>query len=296
MSAPREDRSVTVLPGTDVSATAATAAAAAATASPCRRVALVAATVGADERALLAMLEDGGLRCLAVEQEAEALPRALRWEPDLILFASQGSLAERVRWLVLLRERAQCPVVMLGACRDDSDELVLLEAGFDAVWRDRVPAHLPARLLCSRVEALLRSRGAPQRCGSRVWIGPLAVDAQTMTARRDGRPLELTRAQVQVLHALAGAPLQTLARAQIAAVIDARVGDGADAGSMSLRRVDTLVSRLRTRLADLALAGVDVEPVRGYGYRLRVGESRAPAVHARSTLRPALVRQAMPMA
>jgi DNA-binding response OmpR family regulator len=288
VSAPRDRIPVSVLAGIDLPA------AVAASAVPRRRVALVAATVGADERALLGMLEGGGLLCLPVEEEAEALTRALRWEPDLILFASKAPLAERVRWLVLLRERAQCPVVMLGACRDDSDELVLLEAGFDAVWRDVTPARLPARLLRSRVEALLRSRGAPQRRGARVWIGPLSVDSETLTARRDGRPLALTRAQVQVLHALAGAPLQTLARAQIAAVIGAR-GDGQD-GALSLRRVDTLVSRLRTRLAELALAGIDVEPVRGYGYRLRIDEQGA-VLGATSRATPsAAQRQAMPMA
>jgi DNA-binding response OmpR family regulator len=288
VSAPRDRIPVSVLAGIDLPA------AVAASAVPRRRVALVAATVGADERALLGMLEGGGLLCLPVEEQAEALTRALRWEPDLILFASKAPLAERVRWLVLLRERAQCPVVMLGACRDDSDELVLLEAGFDAVWRDVTPARLPARLLRSRVEALLRSRGAPQRRGARVWIGPLSVDSETLTARRDGRPLALTRAQVQVLHALAGAPLQTLARAQIAAVIGAR-GDGQD-GALSLRRVDTLVSRLRTRLAELALAGIDVEPVRGYGYRLRIDEQGA-VLGATSRATPsAAQRQAMPMA
>ncbi len=260
-------------------------------------MALVAAALGEDERALLGMLEGGGLLCLPVEEQAEALARALRWEPDLILFASKAPLAERVRWLVLLRERAQCPVVMLGACRDDSDELVLLEAGFDAVWRDVTPARLPARLLRSRVEALLRSRGAPHRRGARVWIGPLAVDSETMTARRDGRPLALTRAQVQVLHALAGAPLQTLARAQLAAVIGVRGADEPEGASMSLRRVDTLVSRLRTRLADLALCVIDVEPVRGYGYRLRIDEQRAaPGTPSRRAPLATRLHPAMPMA
>jgi len=289
VSAPRDGMPVSVLAGIDLPA------AVAASATPRRRVALVAATIGADERALLGMLEGGGLLCLPVEEEAEALTRALRWEPDIILFASKAPLAERVRWLVLLRERAPCPVVMLGACRDDSDELVLLEAGFDAVWRDVTPARLPARLLRSRVEALLRSRGAPQRRGARVWIGPLAVDSETLTARRDGRPLALTRAQVQVLHALAGAPLQTLARAQIAAAIGVRGADGAD-GALSLRRVDTLVSRLRTRLAELALAGIDVEPVRGYGYRLRIDEQRTALGVTSRTATSAALRQAMPMA
>lgn len=232
-----------------------------------RRVALVAPSFGAGERAQLRLLEAAELLCLPVEDEPAAIERALRWQPDLMLFASEASLSQRLRWMVLLRERTACPVVMLGAA-DESDELVLLEAGFDAVWRE--PGS--ARLLRSRIEALLRGRApVPASRGSRLWLGPLAIDAESMTARHDGRPLGLTRTQVQLLHALARAPLNTLSRAQIAAALER---PGAEAAPATLRRVDTLVSRLRARLQDLGLAAIDVLPVRGYGYRLQVEETR----------------------
>lgn len=232
-----------------------------------RRVALVAAHFGADERALLRLMEAAELISLPVEDEPAAIERALRWQPDLMLFASEASLSQRLRWMVLLRERSACPLVMLGAA-DESDELVLLEAGFDAVWRE--PGS--PRLLRSRMEALLRGRATvPAPRGNRLWLGPLAVDAESMTARRDGLPLALTRTQVQLLHALARAPLNTLSRAQIAATLER---PGAESAPATLRRVDTLVSRLRTRLQDLGLGVIDVLPVRGYGYRLQVEETR----------------------
>ena len=246
-----------------------------------RRIVLLAPTLGAEERAMLAALDAGGFLCLAVEPDDAALARALRWDPDLVLMAGVDPLAERLRWLVLLREQAACPVAVLVAGGNHVDERTLLEAGFDAVWRDLGAGVGPVPLLRSRLEALLRAR-APygSRRGRRLWIGPVEIELETMTASVEGEPLDLGRTQVALLHAFAVAPRRTLSRAQLAAEFSLadQSGAGADA-AVSLRRVDTRLSRLRARLQAAGLAQLQIEPVRGYGYRLRIERAAASVLH-----------------
>jgi len=230
-------------------------------------VLLVAATIGAAERDVLRSLQDDGGVCLQVEPEAQALHRAAPYAPDLALIAwPEVPLTARIELLYRLRERAACPVILLG-CRDEQEELVALEAGFDAVWRD-TSSH---RLLQSRLRAALRTRvDRVEQRGRRRLLGDLLIDADAGEVRLAGRTLDLTRAQVLVLHRLASAPEQAVSRGDLCAAFAQR--PTADNGG---RAADALVSRLRARLRAQGVTAIDIVPVRRRGYRLRVQQSAA---------------------
>ncbi len=247
------------------------------------RVLLVAAIIGAAERDVLRSLQDDGGVCLQVEPEVLALHRAAPYAPDLALIAwPEAPLSARIELLYRLRERAACPLILLG-CRDEQDELVALEAGFDAVWRDTSSR----RLLQSRLRAALRTRvdRVDQR-GRRRLLGDLLIDADAGEARFAGRTLDLTRAQVLVLHRLASAPDQPVSRDDLCAAFAQR-----PTGDNGGRAADALVSRLRARLRAQGVTAIDIVPVRRRGYRLRVRQTAAtPGLNpVQETLPPILL-------
>ena len=90
-------------------------------------------------------------------------------------------------------------------------------------------------------------------------VGPLALAPAARRVTLDGRPLELTRGEYELLHRLACAPGRVLSKQ------DLLRPTGADTSSASTRRLDTQVARLRRRLGEHRALLVTVW---GVGYRL----------------------------
>ena len=152
------------------------------------------------------------------------------------------------------RDRA-VPVLMLTARDSESDLLVGLGVGAD----DYMAKPFSMRELVARLRALLRraERGEPDR-DVPIRIGDLEVDAAAREARRDGRPIELTPLEFDLLRHLARRPGVVFPREQLLREVwGYRDGSGE-------RTVDSHVRGLRRKL------GPDViRTVRGSGYALR---------------------------
>ena len=133
--------------------------------------------------------------------------------------------------------------------------------GLDRGANDYVTKPFSLEELLARVRAHLRSPG--QREASVLEAADIRMDLRTRRVHRDGREVELTAREFDLLAYLMRHPDQVLSREQI---LNAVWGFDFDPGTKVL---EVYVSYLRRKLG--SGNGADpIETVRGVGYRLRV--------------------------
>ena len=148
------------------------------------------------------------------------------------------------------------PVLMLSALDETADRIAGLQAGGD----DYLVKPFALQELVLRLHALLRRRPPPEHdvvraCG-------LVIDPAARTAERDGRPLDLTRREYELLEVLARNAGLVLTRDQL---LERVWGYDFDVRTDA---VDTFVSYLRRKLEADGAPRL-VHTVRGVGFVLR---------------------------
>ncbi len=147
------------------------------------------------------------------------------------------------------------PVLMLTARGDEADRVVGLELGAD----DYVAKPFSPRELLARIRAVLR-RAQPDAVAEKLTASGITVDTGAREAWVDGRPIELTGLEIDLLTALlrrAGRVVPRAALLELAGRGDVAVGE---------RAVDVHISRLRKKLGDDP--PTRIRTVRGVGYVL----------------------------
>ncbi len=197
-----------------------------------------------------------------------ALAAALDGDPDLIVL--DVMLPGRSGFDVLrdLRAAGRRSAVILLTARDDViDRVAGLEIGAD----DYVTKPFEPREVVARVGAVLRrlSAAAPSgpasaspsaASGTRRYLD-LEIDEPAREVRRAGSDLGLTRAEFDLLQALAEHPGVTLSRGQLGERVFGEAFDAFD------RTIDTHVKNLRRKLGPRDGGRDYVETIRGVGYR-----------------------------
>ncbi len=158
------------------------------------------------------------------------------------------------------RAGGAAPVIVLTSREGDVDCVASLEAGAD----DFVGKPFSPRALVARVRAVLR-RAAPTPALAPAPAPGLRIDLDRRTATFSGRPLPLTRIELDLLATLAAARGRVLARRQL---IERVWGDG---WALDDRTVDSHVKALRRKLRDAGAAESLLVAVRGVGFKLQEG-------------------------
>jgi two-component system OmpR family response regulator len=160
---------------------------------------------------------------------------------DIMLPGLDGlSLLKRVR------EKSQIPVIMLTAKGDETDRVVGLELGAD----DYLAKPFSPRELLARLRAVLR----------RTQVDPNTFDVAARSVQRDGRSVELTGLEFDLLLALARRAGRVVPRSNLLELA------GRNDVNVSDRTVDVHVSHIRKKLGDDD--ALLLKTVRGVGYVL----------------------------
>jgi two-component system response regulator RegX3 len=154
-----------------------------------------------------------------------------------------------------LRARSDVPIIMVTAKGEEIDRVVGLEIGAD----DYVVKPYGLRELIARIRAVARRSSGRQEPRDTLVAGPLEVDVPARRATIEGRELQLTAKEFDLLALLASEPGIVVDRQRILR----EVWDTTWYGSS--KTVDVHVAALRKKLGDPTL----IETVRGIGLRLR---------------------------
>ncbi len=159
-----------------------------------------------------------------------------------------------------IRAQSQVPVLMLTARGDDVDRIVGLELGAD----DYVPKPCTPRELVARLRAILRRTQEPSADAA---DGVLAAGALVMwppmrRASWQGRPLELTSTEYNLLELLARNAGRVVGKAELS-----EQGLGRPLARFD-RSIDVHLSSIRHKLGPRPDGRPWIETVRGLGYQL----------------------------
>ena len=177
---------------------------------------------------------------------------------DIMLPDTDGiSILRRIRQTPGLTD---VPVMMLTAKDTELDTVRALDCGAD----DYLAKPFGMMEMVSRVRALLRRSGRTRSkvaaSDDTIEVGPLRISAARREAGVDGRDLQLTMREFDLLEFLAKSPGVVFSRETL---LQRVWGWDFDGGS---RTVDVHVQTIRAKLGDDSDL---IETVRGVGYRLR---------------------------
>jgi DNA-binding response OmpR family regulator len=195
-----------------------------------------------------------------------ALAAAVEWQPDVVVLDLGLPDLDGRDVLRMLRGVSAVPVIVATA-RDDEAEIVdLLDAGAD----DYVVKPYATAQIEARIRAVLRrgpragpgaDSGGPGS-GSELRCGDLVVDPARRTARLDGRDLDLTRLEFDLLACLARRSPEVVSRRELLAEVWRQPYGGTD------KTVDVHLSWLRRKLGETASEPRYLHTVRGVGIKL----------------------------
>ncbi len=154
-----------------------------------------------------------------------------------------------------LRERSRVPIIIVTARGEEADRVVGLELGAD----DYLVKPYGLRELIARIRAVTRRAAGTGATGEALRVGGLEVDERARRASLDGRDLELTPKEFDLLAALARDPGAAVTRQRLLADVWQTTWYG------SAKTIDVHIAALRKKLGDTDW----IETVRGIGFRLR---------------------------
>ena len=188
---------------------------------------------------------------------AAALTAAVEWQPEVVVLDLGLPDIDGANVLRMLRGVSEVPVIVATA-RDDEAEIVrLLDQGAD----DYVVKPYSAAQLEARIRAVLR-RGGSGADDDRVQVGGLVVQPRGRSATLDGRDLDLTRLEFDLLAHLARRSPDVVTRRELLAEVWRQPYGGAD------KTVDVHLSWLRRKLGETAAEPRYLYTVRGVGVKL----------------------------
>jgi len=154
-----------------------------------------------------------------------------------------------------IRAWSSVPILLLTARGESVDRIEGLERGAD----DYLPKPFEPRELLLRVATILRraSRPAPAQKNI-VQLGVCRFDAERGELTREGKPVKLTSAELQLLRLLSANAGQTFTRSELSQQM----------GAVLERTVDVQITRLRRKIEVDPRLPLYLQTVRGIGYVL----------------------------
>lgn len=215
-----------------------------------------------DDRALSSMLGEylalQGFRVTAVVSGEEALVRLAEEQPDLIVLDVGLPGIDGFETLARLRADRTVPIIMLTARGEDRDRIAGLLAGAD----DYLPKPFNPLELAARIRAVLKRSATASPEQTTLGFGNLELHVRRREVQVAGHPVALTATELRILEVLLSRRGEVLSRAELT---EAAVGRPLEAYD---RSIDTLVSKLRRKLAAAGAAGAEIRSLRGHGYVL----------------------------
>jgi DNA-binding response OmpR family regulator len=206
---------------------------------------------------LIEYLGQFGFAVRAVARPDEGLKVLASDPPDILVLDVMLPDLDGFAVCRRVRETSRVPIVMLTARGGVMDRIVGLELGAD----DYLPKPFEPRELVARLQAVLRRGGGQSGPGEILRVGALEIHWDARSTRLEGRPLELTSAEFELLGLLVRSRGRVLTRDRI---LESTRGLDWEAYD---RSIDVLVSRLRQKLGDDPRRPVFIKTVRGLGYR-----------------------------
>ncbi len=225
-----------------------------------------------DEKAiadiLIFNLQREGYKTLEANDGTTGLKLALEGAPDLVLLDVMLPGMDGFEVCRRVRETSQVPILMLTAREEEADKVMGLELGAD----DYITKPFSMRELLARVKANIRrvsvqqeTTGEPEKPAE--ISGKLVIVADKGAVYKDGKALDLSVREFDILTFLTAAPGKVFSREQLMENVWGYEYYG------DLRAVDVAIRRLREKLEDQPAQPRYIITKRGFGYYFSENEA-----------------------
>ena len=160
---------------------------------------------------------------------------------DLIILDLMMPQLDGIQACMRIREFSNVPIIILTAKGEDADKLMGFECGAD----DYITKPFNSLELKARIRALLRRAGMAQQKGEeaqRLEVGHILLDPDMRAAWRDGKAVELTAKEFDLMELLMSHPGRVYSRENLLNIVWGYEYAGED------RTVDVHIRRLREKL------------------------------------------------
>ena len=214
-------------------------------------------------RLIASSFEREGHRVTAVADGIAAIDRATTQRFDVLLLdVALGRGPSGYEVCRTLRERHNIvPIIMLTALDSEADAVLGLEAGAD----DYVIKPFRPAELRSRIRAVLRRAGTRALGDEVLASGPIVLDRSRRQLTVDGRLVELTFSEFELMQTLLSRPGELFNRQELLRAI------WGDSAYRDPRGIDVHIRHLREKIEQNPAEPRLILTVRGVGYRLNSG-------------------------
>ncbi len=217
-----------------------------------------------DEKHILdtvgAYLENAGFQVVTAKDGREALFVFRAEHPDLLILDVMMPELDGWEAARLIRKESDVPIIFLTARVEDADQITGLEIGAD----EYITKPFSPRVLVARARAILRRVYGDLAAEPTMWrVGGLELNAETRIVTVDGRRIELTPSEFDLLQVLIARPGRVFTRMEL---LDRIQGEAYAAYE---RTIDVHVKNLRAKIEEDPRNPRYIETVYGVGYRMR---------------------------
>jgi len=205
-------------------------------------------------------LEIDGHEVDVAEDGCRGLESAVSWRPDLVILDLMLPKMTGYEVLRALRRKgSDVPVVILSAKGEEVDKVMGFRLGAD----DYVTKPFGVLELLARVSAILRRSGKNEQPVQVETFGSIEIRLEHRSVLRDGREVQLTPKEFDLLVALVRRRGAAATRVALMKEV------WGNPGAVLSRTVDTHIAELRRKLEECPGEPRHILTVHRYGYRLR---------------------------
>ena len=204
-----------------------------------------------------AYLEQSGFRVITASDGEQALAVFRHEAPDLIVLDLNLPKLDGLDVCRTIRRDSNVPVIMLTARVEETDRLIGLEIGAD----DYITKPFSPREVVARVRTVLRRSAPAPEPSSPITIGALSIDPLKHEVQLQGRSIDLTPSEFNILLSMASQPGRAFSRMDL---LDAAQGEAYEGYE---RSIDVHIKNLRQKLGDEPRDPTYILMVYGVGYK-----------------------------
>ncbi|PXW89780.1 two-component system response regulator VicR [Streptohalobacillus salinus] len=207
-------------------------------------------------------LEKEGYEVICAYDGDEAVELTHQENPDLLLLDIMLPKLDGNEVCREVRKTHSMPIIMLTAKDSEIDKVLGLELGAD----DYVTKPFSNREVIARVKANLRRQQQPvenQNLSKDIKVGSLTIHPDAYSVTKEGKAVDLTHREFELLHYLARHMGQVMTREHLLETVWGYDYYG------DVRTVDVTVRRLREKIEDTPSHPLWLITRRGVGYYLR---------------------------
>jgi DNA-binding response OmpR family regulator len=203
------------------------------------------------------VLADRGYEVRACATAMDGLQSVVNTSPDVVILDMGLPDLDGAELLKMIRAVSDVPIIVATARGEDGEIVGTLDAGAD----DYLVKPFSVEQLEARVRAVLR-RATTTKPGEPISIGELSIDEAAREVALNGRRLQLSPKEFDLLHYLAERPDEVVSKQQLLAEVWRQPYGGSD------KTVDVHLSWLRKKLGESAADSRYLQTVHGVGVKL----------------------------